>query len=86
MDSATAMDLLREGILVALKIGAPMLLISMVIGVLVAIFQAVTQIHEQTLTFLLKMAVVVTVLLIGGGRMLELLQDFARTVFMYMME
>jgi len=86
MDSATAMDLLREGILVALKIGAPMLLISMVIGVLVAIFQAVTQIHEQTLTFLLKMAVVVTVLLIGGGRMMELLQDFTRTVFLLMME
>ena len=48
-------DVLREGVGVALKIGAPLLLLSMVVGILVAIFQAVTQIHEQSLSFILKL-------------------------------
>ena len=53
-------------------------------GILVAIFQAVTQIHEQSLSFILKLIVVVLVLLVGGGWMLENLQDFARYLFTLM--
>ena len=74
-------DILREGVGVALKIGAPMLLLSMVVGILVAIFQAVTQIHEQSLSFILKLIVVVVILLVGGGWMLEVLQDYTRYLF-----
>ena len=77
-------DILREGVGVALKIGAPMLLLSMLVGILVAIFQAVTQIHEQSLSFILKLIVVVGVLLVGGGWMLESLQDYARYLFTLM--
>ena len=73
-----AVDILREGVGVALKIGAPMLLLSMLVGILVAIFQAVTQIHEQSLSFILKLIVVVLILLVGGGWMLEVLQDYTR--------
>ena len=68
----------------ALKIGAPMLLLSMVVGILVAIFQAVTQIHEQSLSFILKLIVVVVILLVGGGWMLEVLQDYTRYLFSLM--
>ena len=50
-------------------------------GVVVAIFQAVTQIHEQSINFMLKLVVVVTVLLIGGGWMMETLQDYTYQVF-----
>ena len=64
-------DILREGVGVALKLGAPLLLLSMLVGILVAIFQAVTQIHEQSLSFILKMIVVVLILLAAGGWMLE---------------
>ena len=71
-------DILREGIGVALKIGGPLLILSMAVGILVAIFQAVTQIHEQSLSFILKLIVVVLVLLIGGGWMLETLLEFSR--------
>ena len=46
-------DILREGVGGALRIGAPLLILSMLVGILVAIFQAVTQIHEQSLSFLL---------------------------------
>ena len=79
-----AVDILREGVGVALKLGAPMLLLSMLVGILVAIFQAVTQIHEQSLSFILKLIVVVLILLIGGGWMLEVLQDYTRYLFSLM--
>ena len=77
-------DILREGVSVALKIGGPMLLLGMLVGILVAIFQAVTQIHEQSLSFILKLIVVVLILLAGGGWMLETLQDYARYLFTLM--
>ena len=77
-------DILREGVGVALKIGAPLLLLSMLVGILVAIFQAVTQIHEQSLAFMMKLIVVVLCLLIGGGWMLETLMDFTRYLFTLM--
>lgn len=77
-------DILRQGVGVALKIGAPLLLLSMLVGILVAIFQAVTQIHEQSLSFIFKLIVVILVLLVGGGWMLETLQDFARYLFTLM--
>lgn len=77
-------ELLREGVWVALKLGGPMLILSMMVGVLIAIFQAVTQIHEQTLSFILKLTVVILVLLIGGGWMMETLLDYARKIFALM--
>ena len=77
-------DILREGIGVALKIGGPLLILSMAVGILVAIFQAVTQIHEQSLSFILKLIVVVLVLLIGGGWRLETLLEFSRYLFTLM--
>lgn len=77
-------DVLREGVGVVLKIGAPLLLLSMLVGILVAIFQAVTQIHEQSLSFILKLIVVVLVLFVGGGWMMETLLDFSRYLFTLM--
>ena len=74
-------ELLREGVWVVIKLCAPMLLLSMSVGVLLAIFQAVTQIHEQTLSFIFKVTVVVLVLLVGGGWMMETLLDFSRSIF-----
>ncbi len=81
MDITLAMDLVREAVGVALKLAAPMLVLSMVVGVVVAIFQAVTQIHEQSIGFMLKLTVVITVLLVGGGWMLESLQDYTYRIF-----
>jgi len=81
MDTAAVGEVLRSGLIVALKLGGPMLLLSMLVGVIIAIFQAVTQIHEQTLSFILKLVVVVAVLLIGGGWMLETLMEFTQGIF-----
>jgi flagellar biosynthetic protein FliQ len=81
MDVSLAMDLMRQGVGVVLKLSGPMLVLSMMVGVVVAIFQAVTQIHEQTISFILKLVVVIGVLLLGGGWMLSNLVDYTRTVF-----
>ena len=81
MNTSAVMDLLRDGVGVVLKIAGPMLLLSMVVGVIVAIFQAVTQIHEQTIGFILKVAVIVIILLLGGGWMLDLLKEYTLTLF-----
>lgn len=84
MDHVQVSEVLREGIFVALKIGAPLLILSMMVGVLVAIFQAVTQIHEQTIAFALKLSVVLLVCLIGGGKMLDMLLAYTRHLFTLM--
>ena len=81
MDTTQAMDLMRDAVGVAIKLASPMLLLSMLIGVVVAIFQAVTQIHEQTISFVLKLIVVISVLLVGGGWMLDTLKDYTLEIF-----
>ena len=57
-------------------LSAPLLLSALVIGVLIALFQAATQINEMTLSFVPKLIVMVVVLLIAGPWMLELLMSF----------
>ena len=84
MDTSQITTMLREGIWIVLKLGGPMLLLSMVVGILIAIFQAVTQIHEQTLAFIMKLSVVIMVLLVGGGWMMDTLLDYTRRVFALM--
>ena len=81
MDTSQVMDLVRDAVGVAIRLASPMLLLSMIIGVVVAIFQAVTQIHEQSIGFALKLIVVVTVLLLGGGWMLDTLKDYTYQIF-----
>ena len=81
MNTAIISEMLREGVWVVIKVCGPMLLLSMLVGVVVAIFQAVTQIHEQTISFILKLIVVVGVLLLAGGWMMDTLQDYTRQIF-----
>ena len=82
MDTTMVSTVLRDGLMVAIKLSMPILLLCMAVGVIVAIFQAVTQIHEQTLAFILKLIVIIIVMLIGGSWMLQLLQEYSREVFL----
>lgn len=84
MDQNQFIDILREGIWVALKIGGPMLVASMAVGVVVAIFQAATQIHEQSLSFIPKLLLIIAFLLFAGTWMLSTMQDFTRMIFTQM--
>jgi len=84
LDISQISGVLREAVNVILKLSAPMLLLSMLVGVLIAIVQAVTQIHEQSLSFILKLIVVVAVLVLGGQWMLRTLQEYALNLFALM--
>ena len=81
MDTTTVTGVLREAVSVALKLGGPMLILSMLVGVMLAIFQAVTQIHEQTISFMLKQIVVILVMPFCGSWMLTTLQDYTKEIF-----
>ena len=81
MDTGQVADLLREAVGVIIRLASPMLLLSMAVGVLLAIFQAVTQIHEQSIGFALKLIVVIGVLLLAGGWMLDTLKDYTYEIF-----
>lgn len=77
-------NIMYEFFLLTMKLSAPILLISMAVGVVIAVFQAATQVHEQTLTFVPKLLVISLVLVGGGGRMMEWIQDFIYEIFSLM--
>jgi flagellar biosynthetic protein FliQ len=66
----------QETVLVAIKLVAPILLSSLAVGLIVAMFQAATQINEQTLTFIPKLAIIIIVLMLAGPWMLQVIVDF----------
>ncbi len=66
----------QDTVLVAIKLIAPILLSSLAVGLLVAMFQAATQINEQTLTFIPKLAMVIIVLILAGPWMLQVIIDY----------
>lgn len=81
MTNDQVMDVFYEFFLLSLKLGGPILVISMVIGIIIAVFQAATQIHEQTVTFVPKLFVIAILLLVFGSTMLVSLQEYTRVVF-----
>ena len=76
MNAAEVMDVLREAMLVTLKIGGPIMALSVVIGLIISLFQALTQIQETTLTFVPKILVVFAALLVLLPFMLATLVNF----------
>jgi flagellar biosynthetic protein FliQ len=81
MTYATALSLGREAIIVALLVCGPALLLGLITGLTISIFQAVTQIQEPTLTFIPKIVVVGLAILLFGPFMLAMLTDFMLRVF-----
>ena len=81
MNSADVAVIFGDGLGVAIRLGGPILLMCMLVGVVVAILQAVTQIHEQSISFLLKLIVVILFLILGGNWMLRILQEYAYKLF-----
>ena len=81
MTNGEVLDLMYEVFVLAVQLGGPVLFISMLVGVLIYIIQASTQIHEQTITFVPKLLVIGIILVFTGGNMLETLQDFTVRIF-----
>ncbi len=71
----------REAIFTMLLVAAPMLLSGLLIGLIISIFQAVTQVHEMTLTFIPKIVIVALSLLIFMPWMINQILDFTRRVY-----
>ncbi len=71
----------REALTLTLMVSGPMLMFGLIIGVLISIFQAVTQINEMTLTFVPKIIAVATSLLLFLPWMINLIVDFTNRMF-----
>ena len=84
MNAEQVMEIMKEAMLVVFEIAGPLLIISIVVGLLVAIFQAATQIHEQTLTFVPKLLVIALVLLALGSWMSKVMNEFVVELFAIM--
>jgi flagellar biosynthesis protein FliQ len=76
-----AVSIMRGGIFEILILSAPVLLVAMVVGLVVSIFQATTSIQEQTLTFVPKIAAIFFVLALLGGWMFGSLAQYTRDLF-----
>ena len=85
MTNSEVLEIMQMAVVVAIKLGGPILILSMVIGVFISIIQAATQIHEQTITFVPKVVIIGLLLLVGGPWMLETLQDFLYQLFQMML-
>ena len=81
MTPESVMSLGSQAIHVSLLLGAPLLLVALVVGLVISIFQAATQINEATLSFIPKLLAVFAVLVIAGPWMLGQIVDYMRTLF-----
>jgi len=81
MTPESVMTLGRQALELTLMLSGPPLIAALVIGLLVSIFQAATQINEMTLTFIPKLIGIFLVLLIAGPWMLELILDYMRRLY-----
>ena len=81
MTPETVMSIAYQAMMVTLYLGAPLLLTALLIGLLVSLFQAATQINEMTLSVIPKILGVFAVLIIAGPWLLSLIIDFTRTLF-----
>ena len=81
MVSTDTLEVMNQAISIAIKLAAPLLLVSMAVGLLIAILQAATQIHEQTITFVPKLLLIGLILLAAGPWMLNTLMDFLVRIF-----
>jgi len=76
LDSVEILDIMNQTFMLALRIALPFLLVSMILGIVIAIFQAATSINEQTLTFVPKLIAIIIMLTVLGGTLLKTMQDF----------
>ena len=81
MSEAMVLDIFREALILSIKLAGPLLLISMIVGLVIAILQAATQVHEQTLTFVPKALTIVVLLLLMAPMMMNWCSEFVTRIF-----
>ncbi len=81
MNQDVVISLTLEAMVLAMKIGMPLLMVGLVLGLVVSVFQAVTQIQEQTLAFIPKVIGLAVVLVIGGPWMLDQVVSYTQELY-----
>ena len=81
MDTGQAVDLVRHSLIMALTVSAPMLLFGLVVGIVISLLQAVTQIQEQTLSFIPKIVAMVAAAIALAPWTAQRLMDYSREMF-----
>jgi len=81
MTPELVMDIGRQAVEMTLLLSAPLLLAALVIGLIVSVFQAATQINEQTLAFVPKLVGMFLILLLAGPWMLQMMVEYVRRLF-----
>ena len=81
MTRDTVIHLTSDAVTLAMKIGLPILLAGLAVGLVISVFQAVTQIQEQTLTFIPKILAAAAVIVVAGPWMLDQLVVYAHELF-----
>ncbi len=81
MTETAVNGLLYELFGTVVKLAGPVLIVSMIVGIVISIIQAATQIHEQTITFVPKLIVIGLMLLMMGDQMMTSLSDFTVNIF-----
>ncbi|MCP0886240.1 flagellar biosynthesis protein FliQ [Ligilactobacillus sp. WILCCON 0076] len=84
MTVSLVLTLIREASIRILVISGPALLISMIVGLIISIFQATTQIQEQTLTFVPKLLAIFATIIFAGNFMITVLVEFTKYIFRLM--
>jgi flagellar biosynthesis protein FliQ len=80
MDESVLLEVGRDAVIVTLKLGGPLMIIALLIGLIISLFQALTQIQEVTLTFVPKIIVVFIAMLLLAPFMLHTLTDFTERI------
>lgn len=81
MNDTLILELTNRMLIVSAIISIPILIPGLIVGILVSIFQAITQINEQTLTFVPKLIALIVTYLLVGGWIMQYVVDFTREVF-----
>ncbi|HET7488836.1 MAG TPA: flagellar biosynthetic protein FliQ [Acidimicrobiales bacterium] len=81
MTDTAVIQIALKAVMISVKLGAPLLVVSLAVGLAVSVFQSVTQVQEVTLTFVPKLAAVALVLVVGGHWMLSQLVSFTHELF-----
>ena len=83
MTQEVIVDIFTQTLVMIIKISAPMLLVSLVVGLIISIFQTITSIQEQTLTFVPKLLAIFLTLMLVGNWILTNLREFIIELFQF---
>jgi len=81
MDQETVITIAQNALLTVIYVSAPLLLVSLIVGLAVSVFQATTQIQEATLTFIPKILAVILTLAVLGSWMLNMMTDYTLNLY-----